>query len=211
MTGDHPLADAHAPALSGQDAARLLGDAVSAVFRAIFARLWILGPLGLVLYLRLNRMRRSLEALFAAMAAIGAAQVPAAVAPAPPQCPPSPASPAGPSQYRPVRGHRRRLAGVTRGETCLAECDADAFACVPQNGAGVGAWAMREVAPFADTRPAGSCIGSKWEPFFKLSLGRRTSLRLNCSDKIMNWGSGHIDHVLAVCYDARAVKERASP
>ncbi|MCX7382789.1 MAG: hypothetical protein NT133_15535 [Alphaproteobacteria bacterium] len=46
-----------------------MNAALAPLFRAIFARLWVFGPFALVIYFRLNRLRRQLEAVFAGLAA----------------------------------------------------------------------------------------------------------------------------------------------
>ena len=175
-----PSADAHSPALSGAEAARLLSEAVSAVFRAIFARRWILGPLGLVLYLRLNRMRRSLEALFAALAAMWPIPVPFAPSPAAQQSSETWGPLAGSPRGRHGRVHRRRLAVDMHGEAALAVCDRPAAARVSHRGTFVVAGAGWEAAPRADRRPAGGFAGSTRVPFLKSDRGCAAVLRLNC-------------------------------
>lgn len=167
--GDITPADAHFPALSGADAARLLGDAVAAMFRVIFARLWIFGPFALVLHVRLNRMRRDLEALFAALARL---PVPAPIHEAKPLPPVQAVEPA--MRVIPRRGSsigRARRAGVRVGARGLRRVVAR---CPPRVPRLVYEWYAP--APLA----RGDVPAVTWVAFLKNGLSGRAYPRAKC-------------------------------
>ncbi len=84
-----------------RDLGRALSAALAPLCLAVLTRLWFLGPFALVVYLRLNRMRRDLENLFSALA-----NAPQGVpAPAPTRKSPRRANPA-PVSRRPESAHR---------------------------------------------------------------------------------------------------------